>query len=72
MAHFAGQREIGVKFPMRAASEDPKSTQFTPLTMSNQQELHSHTLREHALNLPDLENVRQFIMEAFWRTNNKF
>ena len=24
MAHFAGQREIRVKFPMRAASVDPK------------------------------------------------
>ena len=24
MAHFAGRREIGVKFPMRAASVDPK------------------------------------------------
>ena len=32
MAHFAGRREIGVKFPMRAASVDPKSTQLTPLT----------------------------------------
>ena len=27
MAHFAGQREIGVKSPMRAASVDPKNTQ---------------------------------------------
>ena len=34
MAHFAGRREIGVKFPMRAASVDPKSTQLTPLTIS--------------------------------------
>ena len=33
MAHFAGRREIGVKFPMRAASVDPKSTQLTPLTI---------------------------------------
>ena len=33
MAHFAVQREIGVKFPMRAASQDPKSTQHTPLTI---------------------------------------
>ena len=33
MAHFAGRREIGVKFPMRAASVDPKSTQVTPLTI---------------------------------------
>ena len=33
MAHFVGQREIGVKFPMRAASVDPKSTQLTPLTI---------------------------------------
>ena len=32
MAHFAGRREIGVKFPMRAASVDPKNTQHTPLT----------------------------------------
>ena len=29
MAHFAGWREIGVTFPMRAASVDPKSTQHT-------------------------------------------
>ena len=35
MAHFAGRREIGVKFPMRAASVDPKSTQLTPLTIAN-------------------------------------
>ena len=34
MAHFAGQREIGVKFSMRAASVEPKSTQLTPLTIS--------------------------------------
>ena len=34
MAHFACQREIGVKFPMRAASVDPKSTQHTPLTIT--------------------------------------
>ena len=34
MAHFAGRREIGVKFPMRAASVDPKSTQRTPLTIA--------------------------------------
>ena len=33
MAHFAGRRKIGVKFPMRAASVDPKSTQLTPLTI---------------------------------------
>ena len=33
MADFAGRREIGVKFPMRAASVDPKSTQLTPLTI---------------------------------------
>ena len=33
-AHFAGLREIGVKFPMRAASVDPKSTQLTPLTIT--------------------------------------
>ena len=33
MAHFSGRREIGVKFPMRAASVDPKSTQLTPLTI---------------------------------------
>ena len=33
MAHFAGLREIGVKFPMRAASVDPKNTQHTPLTI---------------------------------------
>ena len=32
MAHFASRREIGVKFPMRAASVDPKNTQLTPLT----------------------------------------
>ena len=32
MAHFAGRREIGVNFRMRAASVDPKSTQHTPLT----------------------------------------
>ena len=31
MAHFAGRREIGMKFLMRAASVDPKSTQHTPL-----------------------------------------
>ena len=35
MAHFAGRREIGVKFPMRAASVDPKSTQLTPLTIAH-------------------------------------
>ena len=29
MAHFAGRREIGVKFPMRAASVDPKSQKHT-------------------------------------------
>ena len=34
MAHFAGRREIGVKFPMRAASVDPKSTQHTPLPIT--------------------------------------
>ncbi len=34
MAHFAGRREIGVKFPMRAASVDPKNTQHTPLTIT--------------------------------------
>ena len=34
MAHFAGRREIGVKFPMRAASVSPKSTQLTPLTIA--------------------------------------
>ena len=34
MAHFAGRREIGVKFPMRAASVDPKSTQHTPVTIN--------------------------------------
>ena len=33
MAHFAGRREVGVKFPIRAASVDPKSTQHTPLTL---------------------------------------
>ena len=33
MAHFAGRREIGVTFPMRAASVDPKSTQHAPLTI---------------------------------------
>ena len=33
MAHFAGRREIGVKFPMRAASVDPTSTQLTLLTI---------------------------------------
>ena len=32
MARLAGRREIGVKFPMKAASVDPKSTQLTPLT----------------------------------------
>ena len=31
MTHFAGRREIGVKFPMRAASVDRNSTQLTPL-----------------------------------------
>ena len=31
MAHFVGRREIGVKFPMRAASVDPKThTTHTP------------------------------------------
>ena len=30
MAHSAGRREIGVKFSMRAASVDPRSTQHTP------------------------------------------
>ena len=31
MAHFAGRREIGVKFPMRAASVDPnKNTTHAP------------------------------------------
>ena len=33
MAQFAGRREIGVKFPMRAASVDPKNTQHTALTI---------------------------------------
>ena len=33
MAHFAGQREIGVKFPMIAASVDHKSTQHASLTI---------------------------------------
>ncbi len=33
MAHFAGRREFGVKFPTRVASVDPKSTQLTPLTI---------------------------------------
>ena len=32
MAHFAGRREIGVKFSMRAASVDPKGTELAPLT----------------------------------------
>ena len=32
MAHFAGWRDIGVKFPTRAASVDSKNTQHTPLT----------------------------------------
>ena len=32
MAHFAGRREVGVKFPMRAASADPKNAQHTPVT----------------------------------------
>ena len=35
MAHFAGRREIGVKFPVRAALVDPKSTQLTPLTITH-------------------------------------
>ena len=35
MAHLAGWRKIGVKFPMRAASVDPKNTQRTPLTMQD-------------------------------------
>ena len=34
IAHFAGRREIGVKFPMRAASVDSKSRQHTPLTIN--------------------------------------
>ena len=38
MARFAGQREIDVKFPMRAASVDPKSTQLTPLTIARKDE----------------------------------
>ena len=33
MAHFAGRRETGVKFPMGAASVDPKNTQHIPLTI---------------------------------------
>ena len=33
-AHFAGPREIGVKFPLRAALVDAKSTEQTPLTIS--------------------------------------
>ena len=33
MAHFAGRREIGVKFPMTAASVDPKNAQHTALTI---------------------------------------
>ena len=33
MAHFAGQREIGVKFSKRAASLDPNNTQHTLLTI---------------------------------------
>ena len=33
MAHFGDRREIGVKFPMRAASVDPKNTQHMPLTI---------------------------------------
>ena len=35
MATFVAQREIGVKFPMRAASEEPQNTQHTPLTISH-------------------------------------
>ena len=35
IALFAGRLEIGVKFLMRAASVDPKSTQLTPLTITN-------------------------------------
>ena len=30
MAHFAGRRENGVKFPMRAASADPKTLNTRP------------------------------------------
>ena len=30
MAHFTGRREIGVKFPMKAASVDPKSSRVCP------------------------------------------
>ena len=32
---FAGQRKIGMQFPMRAASVDPKSTQHTTTKIKN-------------------------------------
>ena len=35
MAHFADQLEIGVKFPMRAASVDPKSPDYTSFATKN-------------------------------------
>lgn len=37
MAHFAGQREIGVNFPMRAVSVDPKNTHHATLTIPTQE-----------------------------------
>ena len=45
MAHFAGWREIGVKFPMRAASVDPKNTQHTPLTIQQKNKKMSLSFR---------------------------
>ena len=50
MAHFAGRCEIGVKFPTRAASVDPKSTQLTPLTiLLMDKSLHDLVERKHEL-----------------------
>ena len=33
MAHFAGRREIGVTFPMRADPVEPKNIQHTTMTI---------------------------------------
>ena len=48
MAHFAGRREIGKNFPMRAASVDPKNTQHTPLTRINASPRQKSALRQGA------------------------
>ena len=47
MAHFADRREIGVKFPMRATSVDPKSTQLQAVLVA-----HFVGWRESGVKLP--------------------